>query len=79
MTIKFLPDGTAEITRRSPITSTITTLTLPITFAQFDAWQREGELIQRAFPHLTPDQREFLLTGITPAEWERYIKEPNDE
>ncbi len=31
---------------------------------------REGKHIQDEFPELTPDQREFLMTGITPDEWE---------
>ena len=26
--------------------------------------------IQEAFPHLTADEREFLLAGTTPREWE---------
>lgn len=25
--------------------------------------------IQQAFPHLTADDREFIMTGITPDEW----------
>jgi hypothetical protein len=41
---------------------------MPITQDQLDAWA-EGELIQEAMPHLTADQREFILTGITPSEW----------
>jgi hypothetical protein len=28
-----------------------------------------GELLQNAFPFLNPDEREFLLTGTTPEEW----------
>jgi hypothetical protein len=31
---------------------------------------KEGALIQEAFPELNPEQREFLMTGITPSEWE---------
>jgi hypothetical protein len=31
-------------------------------------WQR-GAMIQNAFADLNADQREFLMTGITPAEW----------
>lgn len=27
--------------------------------------------IQEALPHFTADQREFLMTGITPAEWNK--------
>lgn len=29
-----------------------------------------GMLIQDAFPMLTPEQREFIKTGITPEEWD---------
>jgi hypothetical protein len=29
-----------------------------------------GELIQKAFPDLSADEREMLMTGITPGEWE---------
>lgn len=29
-----------------------------------------GALIQNAFPTLAPDEREFLMTGITPEEWD---------
>ena len=32
-----------------------------------------GALIQDAMPHLDPDQREFLMTGITPAEWDSVV------
>ena len=41
---------------------------LPITRAQMDAFS-DGVLVQDAFPHLTNEQREFILTGITPDEW----------
>jgi hypothetical protein len=29
-----------------------------------------GELIQNIVPSLPPEQREFLMTGATPEEWE---------
>ena len=29
-----------------------------------------GGLIQDAFPFLSPGEREFLMTGITPEEWD---------
>lgn len=32
-------------------------------------WQN-GELIQRAFPEMPPEEREMLLTGTHPACWE---------
>ena len=36
--------------------------------ASYNAW-KSGMLIQEAFPTLNADQREFLMTGITPEEW----------
>ena len=32
-------------------------------------WQNSGQHIQDAFPYLSADEREFLLTGITCQEW----------
>ena len=32
-------------------------------------WSMRGMHIQDAFPFLTPDEREFLLTGMTSEEW----------
>lgn len=31
---------------------------------------RDRRLIQDAFPHLDADDREFIMTGITPEEWD---------
>lgn len=41
---------------------------MAITRAQWDAWQA-GEYIQHAMPQLGPDEREFLMSGATPEEW----------
>lgn len=40
----------------------------------FDKYN-EGKLIQDAFPYLSPDEREFLMTGLTPQEWEDLFKD----
>lgn len=42
---------------------------LPIEPWQWEAYEN-GVLIQKAMPHLTPDQREFIMTGITAEEWD---------
>lgn len=57
-----------KIVRTSRLTGNTSHWYLPITQAQLDAWV-DGMLIQDAMPHLTADQREFMITGITPAEW----------
>lgn len=62
-------DGTCEVEQLSPISLTIHKLTIKMTRSQFLLWHSGTELIQNALPHLTPDEREFLLTGITPEEW----------
>lgn len=39
-----------------------------VTEEQFKRWQ-EGELIQRAMLFLSPDDREFMISGTTPDEF----------
>ena len=54
---------------------------LPITQEEFQAGcerRQQGELIQHAFPTLTPDQREFLLSGSTPQEWDAMMIDSED-
>lgn len=41
---------------------------LPVTLEQVEAW-RAGTLIQNAMPHLSVDDREWLINGTTPSEW----------
>jgi hypothetical protein len=51
---------------------------LPITIEQWNEWQTpDRRLIQDVFPQLNSEQREFLLTGITPEEWKEIF--PPDE
>lgn len=57
------------IKRRCPFTGTINEMDIQISLTQLERWQN-GELIQRARPNLTPDEREFIMTGITPEQWD---------
>lgn len=41
-------------------------------------WQMKALHIQEAFPHMIPEYREFLLTGITPEEWNEIFKEEEE-
>ena len=47
---------------------------IPVTEDQLERWQN-GELIQNVMPNLTPDQREFIMTGITSEEWDEAFGE----
>lgn len=67
------------ITRTSSYSGKTRTKDLPVTEAQMNAWQR-GEHIQKALSHLSADEREFILTGITPEEWaEIFMGDPEIE
>ena len=67
-----------KITRHSLFTSNPHTMDLPITEAQLQAW-RSGTVIQKAMPQLTPEQREFLITGTTTDEWLQFMDEGDDQ
>lgn len=56
------------IKRESMLSGIIHEMDLPVTNEQLAEWLN-GSLIQNVMPHLTADQREFLMTGITPEEW----------
>lgn len=64
------------IKRVDPFTGKLNELDLPITAEQLERWQN-GELIQRVFPNLSADEREFLISGITPGTWEEYMSPLN--
>lgn len=58
-----------KITRTSGFTGKVHTLEINVTQAQLERWQ-SGEMIQNVMPHLSPDEREFLMTGVTKEEWD---------
>mgnify|MGYP007107507727 CR=1 FL=1 len=65
-----------QIVRRSPFSGEINVMDIPVTQMQLDRWQ-EGELAQNVFCGLSADEREFIMTGIPPREWEELLSEWN--
>ena len=51
---------------------------LNVTEAQLGRWEA-GELIQNVFPDLSPDDREFLMTGVTAEEWAEFVGDDEDD
>jgi hypothetical protein len=51
-------------------------VTVPL--RDYTLW-RSGELAQNAFPYLSADQREFLISGSTPAEFEAMFGDEEEE
>ena len=65
-----------KITRISMVSLRRNEMELPLTEAQYLAGMRlreDGELIQNAFPTLSPVQREFLMTGMSEAEQNEFF------
>ena len=70
-----------RIIRRSLVSGETNVMDLPVTQMQLQEW-KNGGLIQNVFPDLTPDESEFIQTGITPNEWqqvEQDLEEVYDE
>lgn len=62
-----------KITRTSAISGITRTIELPVTEDQLQVWEK-GKHIQFAMPHLSADQREFIMSGITLDEWTDFIR-----
>ena len=75
--------NTAFVQRRSIIDGKVYTMAIGNASAQaiYDWFKLRLQgaytpLIQDVFPQLHDEEREFLLSGITPGEWERKIWNP---
>ena len=58
-----------QIIRTSRISGNTNVMDIDITQAQLAAWV-DGSLIQDVMPDISADEREFIMTGITPDEWD---------
>lgn len=67
------------VTKISMFSGAENTMDLPITQEQLSLWKSKNLLVQDVFPNLTPDQREFLMTGITPQEWDQMFSSTEEE
>lgn len=73
-----------QITRKSELTGVERTRDIPgVTQERLDrCWKfnanRQGSHIQDEFPELSADDREFLVSGITPEEWSEAFPEEDE-
>ena len=58
-----------KITKTSPFSGNTNVMEIDVTQEQIALWE-SGTLIQNAMPNLSADEREFIMTGITPEEWD---------
>ena len=63
-----------QIVRTSRISGNTNVMDIDITTDQFLSWI-DGSLIQEVMPNISADEREFIMTGITPDEWDAMFGE----
>jgi len=66
-----------KITKNNMITGVPHTIELDVTPEQIKAWEG-GMLIQDAMPNLSVDEREFIITGMTPEDWDALFAEDEE-
>ena len=70
--INYILNIMVRLYKRSPIDGTTNYMDLPTESYKIQHWNNSPEqlpLIENYFPELTPEQREFILTGIIPRQW----------
>jgi hypothetical protein len=63
-----------EVTRKSMVSGITRTMTFKVNPEDVKKYA-DGGLIQNAFPYLSGDDREFIMTGITAEEWDETFGE----
>ena len=62
---------------RSPLSGTFNSIDINMPVWEMDKlmirWRTTRALVQTVFPNLSADEREFILTGISKADWDNYI------
>lgn len=79
-------DSKVYLTRPSIITGNTTTMGFEgvdietmLEWVTGRAQRANVPMIQDAFPQLNNEEREFILSGVTPNEWKEYIATKEDE
>lgn len=76
-----LPDGSYRVIVTPPKWSGFGASALKLKGEQFDRyqhWLHDGGLIQDALPDLSDQDREVLLSGISPEDWDREFGDDAD-
>lgn len=67
------------IQRRSIYSGKMRTKDLDITREQWDQWLEGNTFVQDCFPQLNEDDREFILSGMTPEEWDEIYPDEEED
>lgn len=61
--------------KESILSGEVSSMMLDVTQEQLDQYAAGNGLIQEVFPNLSHDEREFIMSGITPSEWDATFSE----
>ena len=67
------------IERKSTLTGNFNTMDIAISNFELFQVEHRNSPIQDIIPHIPKEQREFLISGITPEEWNKYFNIKEDE
>lgn len=67
------------IKRKSVISGIERTRSIPVNPDEYIAWQAGLGSIQDLMPYLSDNDREFILSGITPDEWDEMFADTDEE
>ena len=70
---------TYKVEARSNITGRTAAMEMRMSEEQLSGWANGDDLIQNCLPQLSPDEKEFLLSGITPEEWTEFFTYEEEE
>jgi hypothetical protein len=70
-----IKDGRVTLSKVCSITGEV--FAVVVLLQDFDRW-KEGTYAQDVWPHLDAPTREFIISGITPAEWDALFAEEDE-
>lgn len=79
MHIEHIAENKVLVHKKSMVSGRVNSMLLPTTQGKIEYWVESGKLIQDVMPDLDDNQREFLMSGITPREWDDMFGEEDDE
>jgi len=75
MIIEHIAENKVVVHKKSMVSGRVNSMLLPTTQGKIEYWIESGKLIQDVMPDLSADHREFLMSGITPREWDATVGE----
>jgi len=70
MHVEYIAENKVLVHKKSMMTGKINNMLLPTNQGVIEYWLASGDLIQNVMPDLSAEQREFLMSGMTPEEWD---------